>query len=1415
MTPFVRALLALVLLLAAPARADEADKGVLANLISRALSSPSLTVSVGAVQGVLSSDSTISDIVLSDRDGPWLKIDKARLIWSRLALLSRRLEVDRLTIDHMQVLRRPLPSDTPPPPQTGAPQPILPELPVKVVVKDFAIDELSLGEPVAGVAARLAIDGKATLGPPSEGLDLSLHARRLDAGGEMKTLLTYVPSTDRLTVSVNSAEPAGGIFAHLANLPGLPPAKFSFEGAGPLDNFDAKLDFAAGGDVWARGDVTVARQGAARKLTLELAAQLAGMTPPVVRPVFAGQTTLEGDVLFNDDSSIATPGLHLVSSNARLDIEGTRRADGALDIRVHAGAIPGSSEIGKLDLNATIAGPASSPSIDGRFDAGAIRVAEGTLERVTAAFDAHPSGALTETATRILFSVQGDVKGLVPADKALADALGRDFALTARGSAGVGGEIAFDTLDLVAPKFEAQYSGLASSQKMHGKLKATIEDLGRFSGLVGGRLAGEARLAADLDGAPGYGLVTATLDARATRLVTPYSALDKVLGGQLAVTGVARTTPGGGFGFSNLEAAGRNGSAVLDGDVRKGKADLTATVDIPQARALDPRVDAKAALVARLTGSLDDLGAELKAQLGVGRLLDRKTTGVTLTASASHLLGLLEAKASLAGDVDGQPLQGSGHVVKRADGGWSVDDLGLSLASARLAGDVNIGGDRLANGELTFEAKNLDDLSPILLMKLGGGLKARITATVADGRQAIAIVADSKAMSVGDNRLEGLAVDMTVADVWAGRGVAGSAKLLRAQFAGESVADLRIGAKAAGDASDLDVAGVVRGLVVKARGRLTGGAPIRLDLAALSAEGHGRRIALAGPAQIAYGAGGLDIRDFALAVDSGRIAVNGRVGDTLDLRATAAAVPLAALDLVSPGLGLSGAADGEATIRGTRDSPAGDWRVHVRQVSAAQIRAAGLPALDLTGSGRLGQGRTSVDVTASAGAANSVRVTGSAPLAADGALDLRIDGRLDAGLANVVLSTSGRSVGGAVTTALSVRGTIAKPNLTGTVTLANGAVRDDQTGFKLTAVSARLTASGDTIRIDSLTGTTANGGTIGASGQVKVDPAAGFPGTIHVVGHRAALVDNAIVAATADLTLEIAGRLAQSPTISGRIAILSMDINVPGSLGGASAPIPGTKHLNPTPTARALLARAAKASAPGNGPAFDATLAVTVSAPNRVFLRGRGLNAEFGGDLHVAGAARNPQITGGFDLLRGTLALVGQQLTFTRGKVTFHGGVIPDVDLVAETSAADVTARIEVSGPANQPAFTITSTPSLPQDEILARILFQKPSGSLSAFQALELANAAATLSGRGDMLDPLRRSLGLTNLGVGTGSGGLLGLGRAINDRISVDVTTGVTPQQNGVNVNLDLTRHIRLQAGVDASGGTDVGVGAGWEWK
>ena len=687
----------------APPRAADADKGMLADLISRALSSKTTSVSIGAVDGVLSSDASIRDIVLSDRNGPWLKIDKVRLIWSRLALLSRRLEVDQLTIGHMQFLRRPLAAESPPP-DTGPPQPILPELPVKVIVKQFAVQELSLGEPVIGIAARLDISGKATLGPPSEGLDLTLTSRRLDAPGEFKALLTYVPATDILTLNVDSDEPAGGLFAHFANIPGLPPVKLAFNGVGPLDNFNAKLDFEAGADLWANGEVVVARKGAGRRLKLDMNSRLEGLTPAVIRPVFAGETTLKGEVLFNDNSSIALPGLHLVSANARLDIEGGKSADNILGLKVHAGAIPGAAQIGKLDLNASIVGPLDGATVEGDLDASQIHVAEGSLDHVSASFRAVPNGSLTDEATRIPFKGQAQVSGLRLADPALARAVGADIALALRGSASAGGGIAFDALDLAAPDFEAHYSGLLSPKQAHGRLDIATRDLSRFALLIGVALKGEARLAAELDGAPRYGALTATVDAQATHLVTNFPILDRITGGDLKLAGAARTLPGGGFGFTDLVAAGQHGSARLNGDYGRDKVDLNAKVDVPEAQVLDPRVAGKAQVVASLAGAPSDLGANLKATLGDGRLLDRRTSGLALEASVSHISGLVDANATLTGDVDGRPLQGSAHVAERAEGGWVANNLALSLASARLAGNLTLDADRLANGTVSFSA---------------------------------------------------------------------------------------------------------------------------------------------------------------------------------------------------------------------------------------------------------------------------------------------------------------------------------------------------------------------------------------------------------------------------------------------------------------------------------------------------------------------------------------------------------------------------------------------------------------------------------------------------------------------------------------------------------------------------------------
>ena len=90
------------------ASADEAETSVLGDLISRILSTPGSRVQVGAVDGALSSDATIRNVTISDKDGAWLKLDKARLVWTRTALFTGKLSVDTLEIGKLEILRRSL-----------------------------------------------------------------------------------------------------------------------------------------------------------------------------------------------------------------------------------------------------------------------------------------------------------------------------------------------------------------------------------------------------------------------------------------------------------------------------------------------------------------------------------------------------------------------------------------------------------------------------------------------------------------------------------------------------------------------------------------------------------------------------------------------------------------------------------------------------------------------------------------------------------------------------------------------------------------------------------------------------------------------------------------------------------------------------------------------------------------------------------------------------------------------------------------------------------------------------------------------------------------------------------------------------------------------------------------------------------
>jgi translocation and assembly module TamB len=160
-------------------------------------------------------------------------------------------------------------------------------------------------------------------------------------------------------------------------------------------------------------------------------------------------------------------------------------------------------------------------------------------------------------------------------------------------------------------------------------------------------------------------------------------------------------------------------------------------------------------------------------------------------------------------------------------------------------------------------------------------------------------------------------------------------------------------------------------------------------------------------------------------------------------------------------------------------------------------------------------------------------------------------------------------------------------------------------------------------------------------------------------------------------------------------------------------------------------------------PGVPLELAISISAPNQVFIRGRGLDAEVGGTVQINGNVANIQPVGGLELIRGRLSILGQRIDFDEGTVTLIGDLDPFINLVARTEGSDITVIVTVSGRASSPEVTFSSDPMLPQDEVLARLIFDRGVGELSPLQLAQLAAAAAELagggSGSGSLLGSLR----------------------------------------------------------------------------
>lgn len=427
-----------------------------------------------------------------------------------------------------------------------------------------------------------------------------------------------------------------------------------------------------------------------------------------------------------------------------------------------------------------------------------------------------------------------------------------------------------------------------------------------------------------------------------------------------------------------------------------------------------------------------------------------------------------------------------------------------------------------------------------------------------------------------------------------------------------------------------------------------------------------------------------------------------------------------------------------------------------------------------------------------------------------GYADLSLAGSGRAALANLFIAP--RSLDGSVAYDLALRGPLQLSSLSGRVTLANGRVTDPGLGVALSNIEAIAQLGEGSARI-SATSQLSTGGQLRVDGPIALT--GGLNADLSLALQNLRLYDPELFDTRVSGALSITGPLAGGAAIAGRLTLAETELRVPSSGFSSAAALVDIRHRNEPQAVRTTRQRAGLLGGDSGtrdssgGP--DYRLSITVAAPSQIFIRGRGIDAELGGEITLGGTTRNVIPSGAFDLIRGRLDILGTRLVLDRARLVLEGSFVPFILVSASTENAGITTTVTVQGPADDPEVVFSSSPELPQEEVLSQLLFGRGLDQISAFQALQLANAVATLAGRGGegLVSRLRRGFGLDNLDIVANEEGSAALraGKYLSENIYSEVEVGQAGEAK-LNLNLDLREGVTVKGRVGADGDTGIGI-------
>lgn len=1310
-------------------------------------------INVEGVRGDIFDDFTIDRVTVTDASGVWLEAREVRVDWNWWSLIGRNFHATEIEADVIRLIRRPEvePSTEPPGPQ-----------PLSVRIDRFSAD-VELLEGFSREYGRWRLSGEADA--PRRGTKTAVvnAVSNSRPGDYLRLNASIGDSLADLRLNLRANEANGGPLAGaLGYSPNQPFAATAVVNGEIIDAVVRTGDFVPLVIKGRYGTALTRISGFADFSGSDLLAPFAERIGRTARFGFATSGDSDGDGKIGVGWRLIADNLNS-SASGEIRLSDQSSPDGlTVDVSTRSlTRLVGRSAGGPAAYRGVFRGDAATWRLDGSIDLIGADVSSYRAQRIR--------GPVNIQMRRGRVDIDGDLRA---AGGSSAGIIGGLLGATPRvlfeAARQANGAILLKRLDLTGQALTLSGTGgrnLVGALGFRGQ--AEITDASRLRQGARGRFGGPVSASTSQAGAPWR----LTFDGRGRGLEVGMEELDRLLGAtpRLQLTGALDD---GKIAVERAELTGANGSAAARGLIEgDGRLRLALNWDARGPFGVGPvAIDGAMTGQGALTGTLAEPRADLTAAFG------KVSAGALILTDAEMVLSFRRgADAS------------DGRIALTA---------GSNYGPARASGNFFLGGDRIRLSDVDLNAGGVIAQGAIALSN-NVPSSADLTFTARPGAFLASGTADGRIRLT-----EGAGTETAILNV-TGRDV---------RFAGSTWVIRTL---------DLNGRGTLERLPFTLKTSVGGATPVSFDGSGVYSRN--------GPAQSVVLEGSGRVREIAFTTRNPAVIAlsgDGRVarvdlgigGGVLlgelrqDSRAAIIEANLTSVELGSLIQDMRGRVTGRLSLRGAGDDLSGS-----ANVTLAGIRSIDAPrgiAVDGTLNALLVNNTLRIEANAADGDAVRAVADVTLPVEASAApLRLAIARTRDmSGEISIqgqiqpiwdLLAGGERSLSGQVDARATLAGSLAAPRLNGRLDLRQGTFRDSATGVRLENVTLASRFDDTTGVVETFNAVDGSGGSVSGNGRIGLTQGSGS--SFQLLLNRFRIIDNDIAEAKASGPITVTRGRDGNITLIGRMEIdeARIEANPPGSTGIVRMDVieinrPG----GDVPEAE---------QNPQRG--LQIGLDVALSSPGGdVRVVGRGLNVEMSVDARVTGTIARPVLSGTARVVRGDYDFAGKRFVFDeRGTVSLSTN--PEqirLNLTATREDPALTATIRVTGTAARPVIALTSTPSLPQDEILSQVLFGRSASQLSAFEAAQLAAGVAALAGGGgfDVIGNLRELAGLDRLSFGGEASGLtVAGGRYISDDVYLEIIGG---GESGAAVNVEwrVRRNLTVSSKLGGQGDTSLSI-------